>query len=198
MPVTNGQVVRVDLVGDFDAVSDIVNVFQYKLIAGDNVADEDVLGDMLVIMSALLVIIKNLATILTVWRRIRVTNLSTGVLLGEASFSSPVEGTSTGDSGAAGVAALISLKTNIPRVVLRKYFGPLAEGVLGTNGRLSSGALDILTDVGEYLLADQTVTPNTWQYGILSPKTNNWEVPSAAAFDNVPAYQRRRRPGSGS
>lgn len=198
MAVTNGQVIRVDAQGDFDGTEDIVNVYQFQMQSGGPVNENDVLGDMLVILTALTNLIKALHTATTVWRRIRAQNISNGILLGVLPFAAPIAGTASGDSGAPGVAGLISLPSAVPRVVPRKYFGPLSESNLGATGLLAAGTLTTLTSIATILTNDQTTSSHTYRYGYLSPKTGTFVIPSAAVITSVPAYQRRRRQGRGS
>lgn len=198
MAVSTGQVVRVDLIGDFDGTEDVINVFHYRLNTGSVTDDAAVLDDLISLLEGLVTIIKALAATLTVWRRIRVQNLSTGLLIGERNFTAPITGTQTSAAAATGAAGLLSLKTNVPRVVMRKYFGPLAANQYANDGKLASGTVTVLNNAANYLLSPQIKANGTWQYGYLSPKAGEFVIPTSFASSALPAYQRRRRQGRGS
>jgi hypothetical protein len=92
----------------------------------------------------------------------------------------------------------VSLKTTIPRVILRKFSFPLAEDNVLNGGLLSGTAVTTMVNYGAALLAPHVVDFRTYEYGYLSPKTLAWEKPLSALTTNIPAYQRRRRQGVGS
>lgn len=198
MPAESGQVLRTDLVADFDGVDDIVNVFQHQLSSSSTVEDATLLSDLLTIMTAIATIIKGVSNLLTVWNRIRVTNHTTNTLVGEAAISPTIAGTVSGDSNAPGVSACVLFKTNIPRVVLRKFLGPVSTNALTADGRLGGGVVAVMTNLGLELLEPQVIGSNTYTYGYDSPKALSFVVPTIVSFSTIPAYQRRRRQGVGA
>lgn len=199
MTVAQNEIVRVDLIAEAHASEDVFNVFQYRKESAGSAADSTVLTDFLAIMRIVAEIIDALCKATVIWRRIRVQNISTGLLVGEATFSPTIPGVEASDAGAMGVAAVVSFPTNVPRVTMRKYIGPLAEGVLGTAGTIGSNPGTVqLSSLVTALLADQAGPTDTWRFGYLSPKTGVFQLPTAGVINTEPGYQRRRRRGTGS
>jgi hypothetical protein len=198
MAVAPQDVIRIDVIGDFNGTNALVNSYQFKHTSGTSISDADFLTDLAALLRALYDAMKALWTALVIWRRIRAQNLTTGLLVGELDFSTPVTGTATGDQGAIQSAALVTLKTNVPRVVMRKYLPICENGVDGTS-RLTSATVTVLNTFGTALLTPQTgLSGHTYVFGFKSPKTSNFEIPLTRATASVVATQRRRRPGVGS
>jgi len=199
MTVAQNEVVRVDLIADAHGSEDVINVFQYRKVSAGTAADSTVLTDFLAIMRAIAEIVDALVKATVVWRRIRVQSLSNNLLVGEATFSPVIPGTEASDAGAMGVCAVVSFPTNVPRVTMRKYIGPLAEGVLGSAGLIGTNPGTVqLTTLVTAMLGDQAGPTDTWRFGYLSPKTGSFETPTAGVVNIEPGYQRRRRRGTGT
>jgi len=199
MPATQNDVVRVDLVADAHGSEDVVNVFQFQKLDAGSITDQDVVDDFLEIMRVIAEIVDALVKTVVVWQRIKVRNLTTQLLVGDGSFSPVIPGVSVTDPGAMGVCAVMSFPTNVSRVTMRKFFGPVAEGVLTSTGTIGSnpGTVQLAT-LADYLLDDIVVTNGTWRFGYLSPKTGQFQVPLAAVINTEPGYQRRRKRGVGA
>ena len=198
MTVTNGDIFRVDVVGDYNATDDLVNVYQLQKIAGANISEALAVQDIRDFMDALYTIIKGLQGALAVWRRVRVQNVQTGILLGELAFAAAITGTEAGDSGVAQAAMVASFGTVVPKVTPRKYWGPVAESLTTQWGMMGATALSRGADAAAYLLANQVLTNGTWQYGYFSPKSSSWQEPVAALVSAAPGMRRSRRIGTGS
>lgn len=198
MPVAVGNVLRVDVIGDFDGTEDLVNAYQFRVESVTDPSDAAVLNDFAVFMRAQYALMAGLWAPSVVWRRVRVANISTDTLIGEQTFSTPLPGTAGGDQGAIQASALVSWKSNIPRVVMRKYF-PISEPNVGSTSRLVASAVTALQNFGTTLLSVVTgFSNNTYRFGYLSPKTTSFVVPSSRVVSDIVATQRRRRPGVGS
>jgi len=198
MAVAPQDVIRIDVIGDFNTSNLLVNSYQFKHTSGTSVSDTDFLTDWIALMRALYDAAKAVWAATVIWRRIRAQNLTTGMLVGEMDFATTVVGTASGDQGAIQVAALITLKTNVPRVAMRKYF-PVAEINVDGVSRLTSGATTLLQTFGSALLVTQTgISGHTYKYGFLSPKTSQFEEPLSRSVSPIAATQRRRRPGVGA
>lgn len=198
MAIAPNDVVRIDVIGDLDTTEDVVNVYQFKHTSGSSISDADFLTDWALLFRALYDAMKAMWTAVMVWRRIRAVNLTSGLLVGERDFSTPVIGTDASQMSSFQTAALITFKTNVPRVVMRKYL-PIAEDQFGGNSRLQAGTITVFETFGSALLTTQTgVSGHTYKFGYLSPKTGNFEEPLSRLVSPVLATQRRRRPGVGS
>lgn len=198
MAVAPQDVIRIDVIGDVGVSNLLVNSYQFKHTSGTSISDADFLTDWIALLRALYDAMKALWTATVVWRKIRAQNVTTGLLVGEADFSTPVTGTAAGDQGAFQVAGLLTLKTNVSRVVMRKYL-PVAEASVDGSSRLVAGTVTLLQTFGSALLVTQTgLSGHTYKYGYLSPKTSNFEEPLSRSVSTIAATQRRRRPGVGA
>lgn len=198
MAVAPQDVVRIDVIGDFNSSSLLVNSYQFKHTSGTSVSDADFLTDWVALMRALYDAMKAVWAATVIWRRIRAQNLTTGLLVGEADFASTVVGTASGDQGAAQTAALVTLKTNVARVAMRKYI-PVAEINVDAASKVTAGATTLLQTFGSALLTTQTgISGHTYKFGFLSPKTTHFEEPLTRSVSLYAATQRRRRPGVGA
>lgn len=193
MSVQQGEVVRVDVLGDINSADLDVNSYQMQLVTAGPVADADVLTDLRDVFDTLYNLIAAVVHAGVVFRRIRAANLSQGTLIGEVPFAAPIPGISTNDQLPNQLAGVVSFKTNIPRVVLRKFYGPGAENHNIADGTISASAVGSLVGIGASLLTDQVATAGTWRYGYLSPKTQTFVVPLSASVSNIFATQRRRK-----
>jgi uncharacterized membrane protein YphA (DoxX/SURF4 family) len=198
MTVAPSDVIQISVIGDYDGTEDVVNTYQFKHTSGTSISDTDFLLDWIALMRALYDAFKAIYTTIHVFRRIRAQNLTTGLLVGEMDFSTVVTGTATSSGSSAQSAALVVLKTNVPRVVMRKYI-PVGISQIGAGSALVAGARTLLETFGSALLVTQTgVSGHTYKFGFLSPKTTNFEEPLSRAVQVIVATQRRRRPGVGS
>lgn len=198
MSVANNHVLEVAVVGDINGVDDIVNVFQFVTGFVGARDDTDVLDDLAVLIRALYDAIKAMSTAFVVWRRIRVKDLTSGLLVGEQDFATPVTGTSTGNQGSYVVAGLVSLKTNVPRVVMRKYL-PISSSNQTTDSKPSSAMVTLMNAFGTALLTPLVnLSGYSYTFGYLSPKTASFVIPSGRTVSATLVTQRRRRPGVGS
>lgn len=198
MSVANNDIIRVDVLGDLDTTNQIVNSYQFQVSSTFTLTNADVLTDLATLLRAMYDAVKALTTVLTVWRRIRVQNITSGLLVGEQDFATPVAGGSSGEQGAFQSAGLVSFKTAVPRVVMRKYL-PVSEAATGPDGKLTAAAVALLATMGTTLLNPLVgASTASYRFGYLSPKTQTFEVPNSRLVSQVIATQRRRRPGVGS
>lgn len=198
MAVAPQDVIRIDVIGDFNSSSLLVNSYQFKHTSGTSISDADFLTDWVALMRALYDAMKAVWAATVIWRRIRAQNVTTGLLVGEADFSSIVTGTAAGENSAAQVAALLVLKTNVSRVSMRKYF-PVGEANVDAASRIGAGAVALIQTFGSALLTTQTgVSGHTYKFGYLSPKTSSFVEPLTRSVSIYAATQRRRRPGVGA
>lgn len=198
MPATTNDVIEVAVFGDIDDAEDVINVYQFRRDSVGSVSDADILDGLIDFFEAVYTIAKALHTALVVWRGVRVRNLTTGTLIGEANFATPIEGTASGQMAPYQAAALISFKTNVPRVVMRKYF-PLAEAAVGATSRLDAAVATTMDNLAAAILGQHTMAPaGNWTFGYLSPKVGGFIAPTTSVISAPVATQRRRRPGVGS
>jgi hypothetical protein len=198
MTTEQGDIVAVTYSGDIDSVDDVVMSFQGRLTSALGLDEDEVLADWSTIFSDLWDLIESLFNVLVVYRRVRAHNMTQDILLGESTFGTPRVGTALGDSLPNQVTIPVTFKTVVPRVMLRKLWGPAGEGHVDSDGTYGSGVLTNALAGGAFLLDPLVGTNGTWEYGYLSPKTLNFEIPISVLVTNVPGTLRKRRRGSGS
>lgn len=118
--------------------------------------------------------------------------------MGITHFTTPPVGTGGDDALPNQVTLPVSFYTTIPRVVLRKLWGPGSEVRNEATGLYSDPAVAAALAGAAFLLDPLVGTTGTWEYGFLSPKTSTFEIPVGAGATNVPGTNRRRRVGTGS
>lgn len=198
MAVASGAFLRVDVIGDMDVTNQVVNTFHMQYISGSTASETEVLEDLIELFRALYDAAKGLFTAIVIWRRIRVQQITSGLLVGEMDFVTPVTGTATGDQGAFQSAGLVSFKSSYPRVTMRKYL-PVSESMTTNDGRLIAGAQTLLNAFGTTLLSNMTAaSARSYRFGYHSPVVGSWVLPNGRTTSPVVATQRRRRPGVGS
>lgn len=198
MPFNAGAVLRVAVVGDYDNNDDVVNVYQYQLSGASGVSEALAYSDLIDVIEALYAIWLQVCTIRTIFRGIYVSTLDNNIVSGFIPFASPLIGALNSDSTPSGVAFLASLPTGQSRRVLRKYIGPVAESMVSTGGYVAPAALTIMGNGITALLTPQVFSPRTWTYCHVSTPGGTPVIPTSGLASAIPAYQRRRRLGTGS
>jgi hypothetical protein len=192
------EVVRVDLIGDFNASQEIVQSYQFRNLGGVTVAPESFLDDMEELLGALWQLAKGFHSVLTAFRRIRAQNVSTGQLLGVRALGAALVGNQIDQPVAVQTTAVLSFPTTTPRVILKKMYGPITENQLNATGAFNPQTQIELANVGAFLLTLYNATNSQYQYGYQSPKALSWVVPVGAQFITAPGSRRSRKPGVGS
>jgi gamma-glutamyltranspeptidase len=198
MAIAPNEVIEIAVLGRLSGSDDIVNVYQVQHTSGSSITEDDFLNDWIALFRALYDAIKAIFTAAVVWQKIRARSVTNpGVLIGERNFSSDVVGTAGGTMSPTN-AALISLKSNIARVVPRKYL-PIASGSYDADGDIVAGTITLLNTFGSALITPQTgLSTHTYRFGYFSPKTNTFVVPLSRVVTPTVVTQRRRRKGVGS
>lgn len=196
--INQNDVLELTLMGEFDGTEDVVNVFQFQKTSAGADDFSDVLDDFIGLVNSILNIIKALSSALLVWRRFKLRNITQGVLYGDIAISPEVSGTEGGSALPNGVAFLVTFRTDVSHVVMRKYFGGLTETDTIQPGVFTSTVIGAGADIISLLFNPITSAGRTYQYGTLSSKTGTFKVPQSATAYGEPAYQRRRRRGVGS
>jgi len=198
MSVLSGEVIRVDLIAEFDGAEDVINVFQLAESGVDFTDNADVLDDIILWATALVTVLKSIITTFQFFQRIRVQNISTGEVIGERNFATPIQGTGAANVIPSQCAVVTVLKTGIPHVNLRKFWGVTSTAAMNSNGDITAPTLAVEASAAAFLMTPFVATMATWVYGYLSPKTASYVIPNSVVISNKFATQRRRREGVGS
>lgn len=196
----NGSVFNVSVVGRWNNVSDIINSYQMYLVNGGPLDIDDVSESLRDVFDQLYDYVKLFCNVVTVWSGIKIAELDGDCATGLVAFASPITGSLSNDPTPSGVAALASFPTGIKRRVLRKYFGGLDESIIGPSGNISTAGTGLVQDAVDFLLTDMVGVGITWRYVYRSTidgvPTNVF--PRSGKANSIPAYQRRRRLGTGN
>lgn len=192
------DVLRVDVIGDVDAVQTIVNTYQFVQTSSGSTTDSELLDDIEDIVDAILVIIKAIMTATTLIRRFKVFNVTSGLLVGERTLAAAVAGTGGTSPAPYQVAHVVNFPTNVPRVIMRKYIGTVDEAQIGAGGKPGSGALAVSASFIALMIAEFSETNGTYHYGYLSPKTSSFHKATEGNASTLFGTRRSRKIGQGS
>lgn len=175
----------------------ILNV--YHLVSTSSMDDDDGKGDLAVIMDNLYTLINGAVDTQLVYNAIRMFDVTDNQDLGIEPWPVLETGANSGSALPLGVAGLVTLPTDIPKVRGRKFFGGFTEESV-VDGLLVSSTFDALVDVADFMLTAQTgdVSSNLWVFGVPTPVGGGFQRVTSSLVGNIPAYQRRRKQGVGS
>lgn len=128
---------------------------------------------------------------------VRVKNVTQGLDYGEVAWPTLVNGAYANDPLPNGVAALLTLPTNVAKCRGRKFLAGFGEGTT-TDGLWVGSTLTDLGLAGDELLSDPVgvATGGDYTYGVVH-KSGAFVPYTSAIASSIPAYQRRRKQGVG-
>lgn len=205
MPLAVNDVVRVSCRYSLETGQDHVNVYYWKCTTASTDSDLSILGDIHSTLGGayanIAAFMTNLATPVDI--KGDVVQFSGGLLtlvrnMGTIPYSPSTVPSGTGDALPPGNAALVKFLTGIGKVYGRKFVGALIEAQQ-QNGVLSSG---LITGLQTYASLINTVitltTSGALTPGVMSKKLSDFVAYNGYEVASNMAYQRRRRPGTGS
>jgi hypothetical protein len=197
--VDNNAVLRLVLYGTYNSVVEIRNVFEYRLVTGGPIVLAGVIDDFEEVALALLDEIAAVQATIMSWRAYSVATLNSSWVTGEIPFTAPITGLDMGDSATSSLAALVSLPTGVPRRILKKFVGPLAEQLLTGSGNLNPTGNGLIQQLGDLLLVDFEAANGLWRYGhaIGDPSEPTFLRPIGATVRTVLSPMTRRKQGVG-
>lgn len=198
MTPTVGDIIELVLEGEFDDTEDVFNVFQFQVTQNGWTDEDDYFEDLKELAEALINVIKVVSSALVVWRRLRARNKTTSSAAIQLELDAPIAGSGASNPLPPGSAYLIGFRTSESGILLRKFIGVPIEDANDSTGQWSATTIGLLTDIADLLLAEIVTNHGGFQYGHKSTKSLAWLVPTGAYVSAEPAYQRRRRRGSGS
>lgn len=198
MSVDAGDVLELSVIHENSVSGVQINRYQFRLEGTGSLPQATVLDDISEIIETIYNIVKSVIAIRNVLREVRVQNITQDVLLGSTDGGTYVGGGSSGDDLPQGVASFIHFTTDVPRVILSKYFPSPTAGDMTATGGLVTLELADLVAFGVVLLDDIQTTNGLYRYGYFSPKTASFVIPQVAVASAVFAYQRRRKKGRGA
>lgn len=122
-------------------------------------------------------------------------------VLGTKTFTMSVPPASTGEMLPGPDAAIVNLRTNVPRVFGRKYISGIVE-TFQDKGVLNSSALTALGNYAVELLVNPVLTNGNLEPGVFSIKAGSaagwWAAIGEGVVNAIMGSQRRRRKGRGA
>lgn len=177
---------------------DVQNVYHLQVLETGGVDDDDLVDDMGEYLEDVYGVLNNTFANNVVYDLYKATNVTADVDLGTHPWPSLTQGGGavnmlpTGDSG------LVLGRTNTPGRVGKKYFGPFTSNALA-DGYWTAGVVATLADaMAEVWSPFISALANSYTPVILGRDDGVGRVVREATASAVPAYQRRRRPGTGS
>jgi hypothetical protein len=196
MSIGIGDILRADVVGLYNNAVTIQNTYQVRNIGGE-VDELDAVTDVTDLLEGLYTLLAGILSILYVVQRVRVINVSDDTDVGIGGFADPTPGTNNTGYTAPQVCYGLNLTTVKLGNRGRKFFGPVAEALIDSNGVLSAGTITALTNAGSYMVTDQVMTNSTWEFGIKGTVDGVWRKFVGYSAPATAVTQRRRRQGVG-
>lgn len=198
MTVNNGDTIAISSLGSIGAADDCIQSFHMQLVTGGPIDDGAAMLELADLWMDLWLVIRVLFHAYVEFTRLRGQDVVTLRLLPEQTYFEPRTGSGVGFRMPNQVTFPLSFKTIVPHVILRKLFGPPAEDMLTTLGRLAPAGETAMAAAAAFLLVDWPGDVGVWRYGYWSPKVLGFVAPDASMFTVIPGTLRRRRVGLGS
>lgn len=198
MANNDGDILEVAVVHDNSTSGEQSNVFQLQLATTAPLSDASVLDDIAEWVDIIYMAIRSFINLRNAIREVVVRNKTQGTIVGSTLPITYAGGTGADPAAPQGAALFVYFKTNIPNVILRKFFPSPSTAALAPGGGPNGTALANLAAVADDLLQQQVINGHGYQYGYLSPKTLTFVIPNIGVVPIVCAYQRRRKPGVGA
>lgn len=198
MTVNVGDVVEIAVRMEANGVEDIVNVYQFQNNTPAGFVDTIFMDHMADFFDDIYTPLLTGQADTFVYRDMTFRNVTQAVLMGVRTWPVITAGASATAQIPPGVAGLINFPTIIPRVILKKYIGGFVVSLIDGDGSFTTAVTALLLQMAADLLTGPVGVMIGVDYGYLSPKTLNFEVPTGGLGTDIPAYQRRRKQGRGS
>jgi len=193
MTTNPGDILRVTVEGSFDGTDAVQNVWKFGTDFAASVADSAVLDDLATIMRAQYAEIDDIWPEAVAFTGLHVVNLTQGTILGDVPFSSAVVGGSAAPVSGTVQSILVVWNSGIPRRQARKYMGPVAEDVIGTDGQIGGAFQSEMQDWADEFLTEFVEGLRGYLMVIMSDDPEDVVVPTTAKPIAIPAIQRRRK-----
>lgn len=193
-----GDILRIVAGLSFNAAVEVQNVYYVKVSDIGGIPDEDIPDDMGEyledIYDGLVSSYPNNVTFET----FKVTNVTADVDLGTHPWPSLTAGSGAQETYAPGVALLTLARTATPHHAGRKYWGPFQETSM-SDGTWASAIVSGFAAVVESVYnAFAATSGNDYQPIVYDRENDVGRLPVELTVSSNPAYQRRRRVGTGA
>ena len=197
MAIPIGTILRCSVEGDWNNVSEIVNVYHIIKAAGST-DEADVLDDIIEILEALYVILGSALSTLYTINQVRVTRPLESLDVGTAFFVDDTPGTNGSETLPLQTALGATFFTQDLGVRGRKFWGPISEPVTGGGGQLTGTFPTVLADAIAFTIQHHSVTNGEYGIGVVRSADNAFLDFTSGVGSPTAVTQRRRRIGVGS
>lgn len=197
MTASQNDVVRITAVMEIPIVGVIENVYHVRITSAGPIDDTDLQDAAAEFLEDIYTEINSRISDEQLYNSINIFNYTNQQVFGSISWPSLTAGLNTGDLLAPGVSALAIGRTGVSRRVGRKYFGVFTEDSI-TDGFFSAATIVDIADAAEIAYGPYTATNGVEFEGGVYDRVNIIfrTILDVTATGN-PAYQRRRRQGTG-
>lgn len=197
MTVNGDDIIRATAVLAYGNGQELNNVFHLKYQSAFSGADADVMTEIAAILDAVYSEIDEGINSTVEFVEVRGFNVTQNSPLPTTTWPSLTVGGGAGDPTPAGVALLVSLNTGVLKVHGRKYLPGVGENST-TAGKWATDILTLAAAWGAALMDAYIgiITAGVYVFGVLDKTGVLREIIEIVTSDE-PAYQRRRRLGTG-
>ena len=198
MPASLNDVIEVTAKLSFRGISAIRNVYHFKVLTASAADDIEIAGSFAYGMANMYAEVAGIMPNDVLAETVQVVNLTANRTMGEVPW--PVAfagGTSTANSYALGVSAVVRLLTAARGVQGRKFLGSLCEGAVGDDALLDVGAVANILDFAEHLMSSWPIEGGSASPGVYNRITRAIRGLTGYIISAIPGYQRRRKQGLG-
>lgn len=191
-----GNIYRASVRWLYGGSDEQVNVWHFQVMGGIPATEAEELADFSEVLEDLYGTVPTFFPTALVHQDVTLYNETLNNPMVSIGALTALNGTSGTDPLPTGVAAFIYAKTNRSRTIGRKFLPVFTEGHTAA-GVWTSTVTDELVLMGNrWRLGDVGANGMEVQFGVFGP-TGGWRVPISTSYSLQPAYQRRRRIGSG-
>lgn len=193
-----GDIIRIAGVLTYDSTETLVNTYHVELTAGGPLAWADFFPRVQDYMDDIMQLIDTELSTLVVTDVLQVANVTQDTVFGAVGWGDFAQGGAAGEPTAAGVACFGFIRTRLPRVQIRKYYGVFPQSSM-VDGIWDAGVTAAVQDAMDTHMADTLAGSGVYLQGVAYNRTLGTHTTGvSAAVRDEPAYQRRRKRGVGS
>ncbi|MCK4626631.1 MAG: hypothetical protein KAV00_15035 [Phycisphaerae bacterium] len=193
-----GDIIRIGAAMTYDGSEDVVNVYHVELTAGGPLAWGDMTAKIQAYMDLIMATLDTELSTLMTANVLQVSNVTQATVFGAIAWGDFAQGGAAGAQCAAGAACFGFIRTRVPRVQMRKYYGVFPQAAL-VDGAWDAGVTDAVGDALAVHMADTLAGSGVYFEGVAYNRTLLTTAKGVTvAVKSEPAYQRRRKRGVGS
>lgn len=192
------DIVRIGAVMTYDGSEDVVNVYHVKNETVPGVAWATMVVAVQAYMDGIMATLDTELSTLMTANVLQVSNVTQNTVFGAIAWGDFAQGGAAGAQCAAGASCFGFIRTRLPRVQIRKYYGVFPQSAL-IDGEWDAGVTDAVGDALDYHRVQQSVGAAILLVGVAYNRTLLTSTTGVTVnVRSEPGYQRRRKRGVGS